>query len=137
MTGWQPVTMRQIIAGRETWANDDYAVSVYRAPDRRWITMLIVVRADGQPIHDWRDLQQIKNDVAGPDVEAVELYPAMSRLNDTANAYMLFCYPPGQPVSINGEVIGNPQRIVSSDPLVPWAVQRPLPDEWKESADGQ
>lgn len=43
-----------------------------------------------EPVHDWRDLQQIKNDLLGPEHEAVELYPAESRLIDTANQYHLW-----------------------------------------------
>jgi hypothetical protein len=36
-------------------------------------------------VHDWRDLQRIKNQLVGPECEAVELYPAESRKVDTAN----------------------------------------------------
>jgi hypothetical protein len=37
------------------------------------------------PIHNWRHLQQIKNDICGEESEALELYPAMSRIVDTVN----------------------------------------------------
>lgn len=40
--------------------------------------------------HDWREFQRIKNEVVGPEREAVELYPAESRLVDTANEYHLW-----------------------------------------------
>ena len=46
-----------------------------------------------EPIHDWRDFQQIKNELIGPEHEAVELYPAESRLIDTANQYHLWVSP--------------------------------------------
>lgn len=39
--------------------------------------------------HDWRDFQQIKNELCGPESEAVEIYPAESRLVDTSNEYHL------------------------------------------------
>lgn len=42
-------------------------------------------------VHDWRDLQQIKNDLVGKQYEAVELYPAEDRLVDMANQYHLWC----------------------------------------------
>lgn len=45
---------------------------------------------DKSPIHDWRHFQQIKNDILGPECEAVELYPAESRLMDCANQYHLY-----------------------------------------------
>lgn len=48
---------------------------------------------DGEARHDWRDFQAIKNDLVGPDWEALELYPAESRLLDPSNYYMLWCAP--------------------------------------------
>lgn len=47
-------------------------------------------RTDREPCHDWRELQAIKNILIGPEHEAVELYPAESRLTDTANNYHLW-----------------------------------------------
>lgn len=40
--------------------------------------------------HDWRDMQRIKNELVGPECEAIELFPAESRLVDTSNQYHLF-----------------------------------------------
>lgn len=51
---------------------------------------LSIKRRDKECIHDWRDLQRIKNDLIGPEHEAVELYPAESRLVDSANQYHLW-----------------------------------------------
>lgn len=47
-------------------------------------------RTDREALHDWRELQAIKNILIGPEHEAVELYPAESRLTDTANNYHLW-----------------------------------------------
>jgi hypothetical protein len=47
---------------------------------------------DKQPRHDWRELQRIKNEIIGPEYEAVEVYPAESRLVDTSNQYHLFVF---------------------------------------------
>lgn len=44
--------------------------------------------------HDWRDFQRIKNALAGEQWEAVEIYPAESRLRDPSNAFYLWCFPP-------------------------------------------
>lgn len=49
-----------------------------------------VRRRDGAPVHDWRHLQQIKNEILGEDCEAVELYPAESRKVDASNKYHLW-----------------------------------------------
>ncbi len=40
---------------------------------------------------DWRDLQEIKNDLVGEENEAVQLFPAESRLVDEANQFHLWC----------------------------------------------
>jgi hypothetical protein len=56
---------------------------------------LCIRRRDSSPVHDWRHLQQIKNDLCGPECEAVELYPRESRLVDTANQYHLWVLPKG------------------------------------------
>ncbi len=40
---------------------------------------LSIQNTDGSARHDWRELQQIKNEVVGQENEAIELYPAESR----------------------------------------------------------
>lgn len=50
---------------------------------------------DGTARHDWREFQQLKNQLAGEEWEGLELYPAESRLRDVGNAYLLWCVPPG------------------------------------------
>lgn len=75
------------------WINDLYQVNVLSvAPIENWPDMvwLSIKRKDKQPIHDWRHLQRIKNEIIGPENEAVELYPAESRLADSANQYHLW-----------------------------------------------
>lgn len=53
---------------------------------------LSIKRIDQAPVHDWRDLQRIKDELIGPECEAVELYPANSRLLvDTSNQFHLWC----------------------------------------------
>lgn len=51
---------------------------------------LSIKRTDREPIHDWRELQAVKNAIVGPDHDAVELYPAESRRVDGANQYHLW-----------------------------------------------
>jgi hypothetical protein len=53
---------------------------------------LIINRHDWEACDDWRDFQQIKNEIVGPEYEAVELFPAESRLVDTSNTYHLWVH---------------------------------------------
>jgi hypothetical protein len=41
---------------------------------------------------DWRDLQAIKNQLCGDEAEAIQLFPAESRVVDTANQYHLWVF---------------------------------------------
>jgi hypothetical protein len=50
---------------------------------------------DKRVVHDWRDMQRIKNEIVGPESEGLELYPGESRLMDESNQYHLFCVYPG------------------------------------------
>lgn len=56
------------------------------------VVWLSIKRRDRRQIHDWRDLQRIKNEIVGPQIEAVEIYPAEARLVDTSNQYHLWCF---------------------------------------------
>jgi hypothetical protein len=55
---------------------------------------------DRRAVRDWRHFQRIKNELAGPEREAVELYPAESRLVDEANSYHLWVAPEGEPIAV-------------------------------------
>ncbi len=85
--------LRKLIGTDEIYSNNLYQVYVYRNvqagnwPELIWLS---IKRRDKEPIHDWRDLQRIKNEIIGVEHEAVELYPAESRLVDTANQYHLW-----------------------------------------------
>ena len=75
------------------WNNDKYQVAIFEAemsgdfPDM-W--HLSIKRHDRYPIFNWRDIQTLKNELIGEDNEAVQLFPAESRLVDGANQYHLF-----------------------------------------------
>lgn len=56
------------------------------------IIRLSIRRNDREPIHDWRHLQRIKNELVGAECDGVELYPAESRVVDTANQYHLWVF---------------------------------------------
>jgi len=43
--------------------------------------------------HDWRELQRVKNQIAGEQWEAFELYPSETRLIDPSNYFILLAFP--------------------------------------------
>ena len=66
-------------------------------------------RHDGRPCTDWNHLQQIKNELIGPEHEAVELFPAESRLINVTNEFHLWVHPKlGLPISIR--ILREPVR---------------------------
>jgi hypothetical protein len=87
----------------EYWVNDVYQVGKRKLPvGHPWnhtqyeMIHLNIRRRDGKPIfRDWRHFQRIKNELAGEECEALELYPAESRLSDTSNKFHLWCMPSG------------------------------------------
>jgi hypothetical protein len=88
---------RAPIAGQdfdtEVWLNDKYVVHVRRRESGS-VSSLSIRRQDRSWPRDWRDFQRIKNEIAGSEVEAFELYPAESRLVDTANQFWLWVCEP-------------------------------------------
>ena len=63
-------------------------------------TYLSIKRLDREPIADWRAMQKIKNAICGKEWEGIEIYPAESRLVDTANQYHMFCFPEAIPIYV-------------------------------------
>jgi hypothetical protein len=102
--------------------NDLYQVLVRRVD---YYIVLSIKRLDRQPIMDWRHIQEIKNMLVGPEHEAVQLFPAESRLVDSANQYWLFCLPN------KGErwPFGFDQRLVDDTISVGKSKQRKLTKE--------
>jgi hypothetical protein len=78
----------------EVWLNDQYQVNIRRYkidPEGAFgLVHLSIKRIDKEACRDWRDFQEIKNQLAGPECEGVELYPAESRKVDSANQYHLW-----------------------------------------------
>jgi hypothetical protein len=80
------------------YMNSKYTVGVSRKYSKELgveITHLDIKRNDKAAVHDWRDLQRIKNELCGPEREGIELYPAEQRLVDSANSYHLWVFPDG------------------------------------------
>ena len=108
--------------GDEIWLNDKYQAAVRRrtgpgpfdtteecvigfSDEVGEVTWLSIKRLDKGPQRDWRDLQRIKNDIVGPEADAVEIYPAESRLMDTANQTHLFAFHNEFPVGFTQRVV--------------------------------
>ncbi len=96
----------------ECWWNGVYDCFAKHHDDG--ITHLSIKRLDRAPLHNWRHLQQIKNEVCGEEREAVEIYPRESRLADNANQYHLWVLPPGMDVPTgfdSGMVVIDPADV--------------------------
>lgn len=117
-------------------SNNRYQVGVYKggAPDGpvgEWIHLSIKDH-DRSARHDWRDLQRIKNELVGPECEGVEIYPAESRLVDSANQYHLFVF-------LEAKIpLGFAERFVAdgASPRLPNAKQRPFEDRPADCLSG-
>ena len=79
-------TIQATMAPR-VFINETYRVKVRKSPP---VVHLDISRHDGQAITQWREFQQIKNQLVGPECEGVQLFPAESRLVDTAHQYHLW-----------------------------------------------
>jgi hypothetical protein len=75
--------------------NSRYQVSIWieQAPEPFGVYAHLSIKDhDKSARHDWRDLQRIKNELMGAECDAVEVYPAESKLVDSANQYHLFVF---------------------------------------------
>lgn len=113
----------------KVFMNDRFQVNVSRmkAPfgermgDVLWLN---IKRRNRAPLHNWRELQTIKNLIVGPEHEGFELYPAESRLVDSANSYHLFVFEDPTirlPVGWRERLVGSPE-----DAAAVGATQRPF-----------
>lgn len=75
------------------WINDAYQVLVRTM--NNGILHLSIHRHDRRAVRDWRHLQQIKNEVAGPERWGFEVFPPESQLVDSSNEYHLWVMPAG------------------------------------------
>lgn len=115
-----------VLDGEEQWANDEYVVYLRRIePDEgeEGPTMihLSIRNQDRSTRHDWRHFQRIKNQLCGPEWEAMEIYPAESRLVDGANQYHLWCFPFPIGVGWQRRLVANQHQ---SNVASPGSVQR-------------
>jgi len=120
-----------VMAGIRMFANSRYQVLVRNVSTPIGVLIQLSIRANNNTAkHDWRDFQRIKNELLGPEIEGVELYPAESRLVDTSNQFYMYCIPPKV---IDGKIInerwpfGFQERLVSDQSYRGMNKQRPWP----------
>lgn len=118
------------LGDEEQWANDLYVVHLRRMesekPEVPEAIHLSIRNQDRSARHDWRDFQRIKNQLAGPEWEAVEIYPAESRLVDSANQYHLFCFQFSLGIGFNTRLVLTQEQGEIAFPVSKGAVQRPF-----------
>lgn len=74
----------------QIFMNDKYQVAKY--PANGGVIHLSIKRIDRHHLMDWRDLQDIKNQLVGEENEALQLFPRESRVVDMANQFHLWVY---------------------------------------------
>lgn len=99
------------LARQVVYRNDLYQVAIDAGACEPFLH-LSIKRIDREPIHDWRHLQAIKNELVGAEREAFEVYPAESRLVDAANQYHLWALPEGArlPVGFDKRLTATPEE---------------------------
>jgi hypothetical protein len=116
------------------YRNSRYQVAVwYEENDRagKYVHLSIKDHAKSAR-HDWRDLQRIKNELCGPETEGIELYPAESRLVDSANQWHLFVFPHQIPVGFTERLVADGVSKFAAK-----AVQRPFEDRPADCLSGE
>jgi hypothetical protein len=97
-------TPTELAAGETFWANGHYLVFrrvVPSADGRAEMIHLSMRTVENDARHDWREMQRVKNELCGQEWEGVEIYPAESRVVDTANQYHLWCFPYPIPIGFD------------------------------------
>lgn len=77
----------------KAWKSNHHVVQVYRNERLilgKLMNKWMIRRNDSEPIREWHEIQNIKNEVIGEEVEAIQIFPKASELVDVANMYWLF-----------------------------------------------
>lgn len=85
------------------FVNNRYIVQVFtnKLRDFKLYDKILIRRSDSQPIYSWQDLFRIKNEIFGPEVEAIQFFPPVSKLVDEANLYWLWIKVENKEVQIS------------------------------------
>lgn len=95
--------------GTRVFQNSRYFV--HRTPSDEGGYTLSIRNIQNDARHDWREFQRIKNELCGPEREAIELYPAEHRLVDTSNQFYVYVLPEGMrvPVGFGDRLVLKPR----------------------------
>ena len=115
--------------------NRQYKVSLAKGYDFNCqhpiVWLVITPLTDDAPLHDWRIMQQFKNELCGAQNYAVEIYPAESDLVDCNNNMHLFVWLDGYkpPFGMRGRNVVdpslNPPYLETATPQRPFAKRPP------------
>lgn len=105
---WQPFIQMDLEQSRlrgvcvpagvtRAYQNNRYLVQVHdnRMTSHGPAILAHIMRLDGQPVHNWPELQRVKNEVFGNHATAIEYYPPAREVIDVCNIYWLWIYPDG------------------------------------------
>lgn len=140
---WEPLHFSHFSdQGAEIWGNGKYTVTKHELR-QDWETdddaptmMVLGIHTRTRSTvgaHDWRHFQRIKNEMAGPEREAVEIYPPESQLVDSANEYWLWVLPEGESLNFgfrDGRVV---QDAHEQPHTVGWTQRKLDPDTAERS----
>ena len=117
--------LADLLETQQSYLNSRYQVDARELSGG--LVHLSIKKLGKEPHIDWRDMQRIKNELCGPEREAVEIYPAESRLVYTCNQYHLFVLPEGErlPIGFNERMVMSPSDLEADD-VADAAVQRPF-----------
>ena len=130
---WYPPDVEELLRKNDmlperVLRNSRYEVQIRRKCDvfgpGADVIWLSIKRIDKEPIDEnhWRELQRIKNEVLGPEWEAVEIYPAESRMVDTSNQYHCWALPLGMKLPFGFDERGVAESVPGSGTKQrPWA----------------
>jgi hypothetical protein len=85
-----------LVENETLWLNSHYVVHRHLLEGKMEGAIHLSIRDHKRrAVRDWRHFQRIKNELAGRDREAIEIFPPEDNLIDTANQYHLFVLPIG------------------------------------------
>lgn len=95
---------------------------------------LSIHRHDRRRLRDWRHLQQMKNEIAGEDRWAVEVFPTESKLVDTSNEYHLWVLPEGEPLpwAFQQGVVTNDEQVETFNEAREQGLHKGRQHPWEE-----
>lgn len=83
----------------QAFYNDVYSVQVYLVHTEIGRVQHLIVRGQhNNQEPPWRDMQRIKDELCGPECEALQVYPKAGDVVDQADVYHLWVLPPDKPI---------------------------------------